>query len=584
MIRLASLVVAVLLISSAAGAAPAARLYVTDWHSTELRVIDAMTHDLIAVVPIATDAGQPVLSPDERRLYVGCSGNNQVYEIDTSTLQVLRTFQLGRNPASVAVTPDAKKLYVVNRNDHSVSSVDLESGLVRTLHTESTTGQYSVWSVTTGPGRRAYVSNYGSILVFDTATDTRLPSLPGTGGPGDLAMSPSGDRLYAADGNSGYLLVLDLATKQALAYIQGAAAHGNGLAIAPDGTRAYVTHSNTGGGVSVFDTVSLTRVNRYPTIQVYPSSVASDAGGTCLFVRSLYLVVTLRASDGDVFGTLPTPYLGNLTVSSGQASCGQQVEAEISWTPSALTFGQALSTDQLNAVANVPGAFTYTPPPGTMLNAGTHSLHAVFTPDETSAYLVTEASAMLTVARAVPQLGWATLDPIVVGTPLTNVQLAATANVNGTFFYEPAAGIVLPVGTHTLSASFSPADANYTTAGISRTIEVRYGTCLLYDPSRPVRGGSTMPLKIQLCDAAGQNRSSADVAVTAVRVYRVANAVQGELLDAGHANPDSNFRFVPELQGYIFNLQTTGLGTGVYAVDVQVATDPVKHTLAFQVK
>src|SRR5262249_26305730 len=43
----------------------------------------------------------------------------------------------------------------------------------------------------------------------------------------------------------------------------------------------------------------------------------------------------------------------------------------ITWSnPADITFGTALSGTQLNATANVPGAFTYTPPSGTQLNVG----------------------------------------------------------------------------------------------------------------------------------------------------------------------------------------------------------------------
>ena len=42
----------------------------------------------------------------------------------------------------------------------------------------------------------------------------------------------------------------------------------------------------------------------------------------------------------------------------------------VTWpTPAAITYGTALSIAQLNATANVPGAFTYSPGTGTILSA-----------------------------------------------------------------------------------------------------------------------------------------------------------------------------------------------------------------------
>ncbi len=48
----------------------------------------------------------------------------------------------------------------------------------------------------------------------------------------------------------------------------------------------------------------------------------------------------------------------------------------------------------------------------------------------------------------------------------------ATANVSGTFTYTPAAGKIENAGNNTLSATFKPTSANYTTATASVTLQV----------------------------------------------------------------------------------------------------------------
>jgi len=48
--------------------------------------------------------------------------------------------------------------------------------------------------------------------------------------------------------------------------------------------------------------------------------------------------------------------------------------------------------------------------------------------------------------RLTPQITWATLSQIPYGTPLSHLQLNATANVPGTFVYTPAAGTILAAG------------------------------------------------------------------------------------------------------------------------------------------
>jgi len=77
------------------------------------------------------------------------------------------------------------------------------------------------------------------------------------------------------------------------------------------------------------------------------------------------------------------------------------------------------------------------------------------------------------IAKATPILTWPAPAPINQGTALDNTQLNATANVPGTFVYNPPTGSVLPTGTHTLTATFTPADTtNYAVTNIAVSIGV----------------------------------------------------------------------------------------------------------------
>ena len=59
---------------------------------------------------------------------------------------------------------------------------------------------------------------------------------------------------------------------------------------------------------------------------------------------------------------------------------------------------------------------------------------------------------------ASPTITWTAPKPIAYGDKLTSAQLNARASVEGTFVYTPGPGYVLPVGTHTLWVTFTPAD------------------------------------------------------------------------------------------------------------------------------
>jgi gliding motility-associated-like protein len=74
----------------------------------------------------------------------------------------------------------------------------------------------------------------------------------------------------------------------------------------------------------------------------------------------------------------------------------------VTWaTPSAITYGNPLTVAQLNATANVPGTFAYSPPIGTILASGTNQiLSTVFTPTDAITYNTVNFTTQLTVNKA----------------------------------------------------------------------------------------------------------------------------------------------------------------------------------------
>jgi CSLREA domain-containing protein len=84
------------------------------------------------------------------------------------------------------------------------------------------------------------------------------------------------------------------------------------------------------------------------------------------------------------------------------------------------------------------------------------------------------ATGTLVISKGTPVITWSNPADISFGTALSNTQLNATANAQGSFTYTPPAGTKLNAGANqTLSASFSPTDtANYNTASKTVTISV----------------------------------------------------------------------------------------------------------------
>jgi len=136
------------------------------------------------------------------------------------------------------------------------------------------------------------------------------------------------------------------------------------------------------------------------------------------------------------------------------------------------------------------------------------------------------------------------------------------------------------------SFSVTATDAAGNTATKTVTYFVVYGVCALYDQTKAHRSGSTIPVKLRLCRANGENLSASSVAVTALGVVRLSDFAPGEVEDSGHANPDDDFRFTDfdGAGGYIFNLQSKGLTTGTYVLVFRAGADPLTHGVQFQIK
>jgi hypothetical protein len=130
---------------------------------------------------------------------------------------------------------------------------------------------------------------------------------------------------------------------------------------------------------------------------------------------------------------------------------------------------------------------------------------------------------------------------------------------------------------------------NADSTGLAVTIKAErgYSICTLYDSTKAVQSGSTLPIKLQLCDNNGNNFSSSAIVLHATGITQTSTSISGAVQASGNANPDSDFRFDSTLgstRGYIFNLSTKGLGTGTYQLNFTVLGESFVYGALFQVK
>ena len=208
------------------------------------------------------------------------------------------------------------------------------------------------------------------------------------------------------------------------------------------------------------------------TANVPGTFVYNPAAGTVPSAGNQNLSVTFSPTDAANYATATA----NVTLTVNKAT------PTITWaTPSAITFGTALGAPQLNATANVPGAFVFTPIAGTILNAGSQNLAVTFTPSDTTNYTTATAGVTLTVNKAAATVTLANLSQTYDGSLKAVSATAVPPSLGLTFnylgisgtIYGPSATAPAGAGSYLVTATIS--DANYSGSG-SATLTVNKAT------------------------------------------------------------------------------------------------------------
>ena len=140
-------------------------------------------------------------------------------------------------------------------------------------------------------------------------------------------------------------------------------------------------------------------------------------------------------------------------------------------------------------------------------------------------------------------------------------------------------------GVKTFTVNASDNAGNQSSSGVSYTVD--YAICALYDQTAVHQAGSTVAIKLELCDASGKDVSSSSIAVTAVGINQISTSASGTPVASGNANPDNNFRYdstIDTTGGYIYNLSSKGMSTGTWSLSFSVTGDPTAHSVLLEIR
>ena len=184
-----------------------------------------------------------------------------------------------------------------------------------------------------------------------------------------------------------------------------------------------------------------------------------------------------------------------------------KVELRVEWErPFFIYIENPLPSSSLKCVCvNDPMAsIVYDPAPGTLLDVGWHTLHAVVTTsDPVNFFEKTEISVNQEVKeKSMTSIAWATPQPIVYPACLTRVQLNAYVGgaFPGTMEYDPPLNTVLCAGDHVLSVKFHPIEPSRRTSTQTVILTVLPGIArLIWNRPHPIMDGTALGFGVLNC-------------------------------------------------------------------------------------
>ncbi len=140
--------------------------------------------------------------------------------------------------------------------------------------------------------REAFLTEGGStanqVVVVDTQTNLVVGSpIPVGTNPHGIAITPDGRRAYVANSGSNTVSVIDTQTKQIVGSPIPVGQRPNAIAIAPNGLRAYISNQQTGqNSVSVIDTQTNQTVGSPIPVGANPGAIAITPDGARAYVAN----------------------------------------------------------------------------------------------------------------------------------------------------------------------------------------------------------------------------------------------------------------------------------------------------------
>jgi len=180
--------------------------YVDNYQSNSITTIDLRRWQVSARISLPCSASQLVITPDGATVYADCTASSEVLPVTALSNAVGAPIAVGAG-SELVMGNQGKTIFV--KADHALQEIDVATDKVVLSHDE--TG--NIVSITPTPDDSTLVAvenTGGALLLLKSATLATTTSVSVGSRPEGLALSPNGSRAYVLDTSQQKLYVVDV--------------------------------------------------------------------------------------------------------------------------------------------------------------------------------------------------------------------------------------------------------------------------------------------------------------------------------------------------------------------------------------
>ena len=357
-------------------------IYVTDFDSNSVTVINGATNSVVSTIPVGSGVSADAFDPSNGYIYASNFGSNSISVINGATNTVVSTISMGTCPSGVVFDPSNGYIYAM---EWSADSVAVINGATNTVVSTIPVGTNPYEAAVDLSNGYLYVTNDGSnsISVINGATNSVISTIPVGTEPFADTFDPSNGYIYASNYGSNSISVINGATNSVVSTIPV----GNGpFADTFDPSNGYIY-------VTIVQSDSVTVINGATNSVVSTIPVGTDPQGAVFDSSNGYIYITnLKSGSVSIISTSSPVTLYSITFTESGLLSGTSWSVTMnsvteSSKTSTITFKDPDGT-YLYSIGNVSGNRS-SPSNGKMVVNGFNIEKTIkFYPDSVNNYLI----------------------------------------------------------------------------------------------------------------------------------------------------------------------------------------------------